>query len=147
MQPTKSSRLNTSKMPDTRSLQKLDKDMSVAEFAKSMQAQLENNRRSTEGDIKKLGETLTTQLHTLKTEISTDIEKLRDDNNKTFAELRSSIERAVTDTNAALDRVARTNDLIVSGVPYVNGENLSVYFAAWCRTLGYKDDCIPLVDM
>ncbi|XP_055616531.1 uncharacterized protein LOC129762350 [Toxorhynchites rutilus septentrionalis] len=115
-------------------------DMTVADLANLMQSQLASYQRTVKEDFKKLGDSLsslTTQMSKLRKEITSDIEKLRDENNRTFDK----------ETSLALDRSARINDLVVSGVPYVDGENLLSYFHTWCKTFGYTETNYPLVDI
>lgn len=104
-----------------------ENDMTVAELASIMQSQLAGYQRTVEEDFKKLGDSLsslTTQMTKLRDDIASDIEKLREENNRTFANLTSTIDTTRNETSLALDRSARTNDLVVSGVPFVDGENL-----------------------
>lgn len=122
-------------------------DMSVAELANLMKSQLESYRRSTKEDIKQLGQTLSSQIDKLKLDIAVDLEKLREDNKVTFNELTASIEETKVNTTHALERTNRSNDLIVSGVPFVQGENLTSYYNAWCHSLGYDQNNFPLVDI
>lgn len=126
------------------------KEMSVAELATLMTSQLSTYQRSTKDEIKRLGdklEKLTTQMEGMKSEISADIQKLREEFNGSLSELAGTVEKNKVNTTQAMESVARKDDLIVSGVPYIEGENLNAYFYAWCRALGYKDENFPLVDV
>lgn len=126
------------------------KEMSVAELANLMTSQLSSYQRSAKDDNKKLGDKLdklTTQMDSMKSDLSADIQKLREDCNKSLCELATTVEKNKANTTQALDFVTRMDDLIVSGVPFSDGENLVEYFYAWCRALGYKDNNYPLVDI
>lgn len=135
----------------TSSSKESDGSMTIADLARMMQTQFSESQRSAKEGMEKMREALTTSLTArmdkLETEIRADLVKLREDNNRTFDEIRASIDQTVFDTAQALDRASRTNDLIVSGVPYVHGENLLNYFSSWCRALGYANNFVPLVDM
>lgn len=125
-------------------------DMTVAELANLMQSQLANYQRTVKDDFKKLGDSLsslTTQMSKLREDISSDIEKLREENNRTFDNLTTSIDTARKETSLALDRSARINDLVVSGIPFLDGENLLSYFHTWCKSFGYAEKNYPLVDV
>lgn len=127
-----------------------DADMTVAELANLMQSQLATYQRTVKEDFKKLGDSLSsisTEMTKLREDIALDIEKLREENNKTFNSLSTTIDEAKRDTSLALDRSARMNDLLVSGVPFVVGEDLSNYFRTWCNSFGYAERDHPLVDI
>lgn len=94
-----------------------------------------------------MGASLSAQMNKLKADISVDIEQLREENNNTFRKLNVSIERTKSDAVSAVDRNVRMNDLIVSGVPFTPREDLSAYFSTWCQSLGYAENCTPMVDI
>lgn len=112
------------------------KEMSVAELADVMKSQ-----------IQRLGDTLSQRMDSMKADLAADIESLRDENKKALKEFASTIDEIKSDTTQALDTGKRQNDLIVSGVPFVRGENLTAYFHEWCRSLGYSENSYPLVDI
>lgn len=123
------------------------KDMSVNELANLMKSQFSTFQRTTRDDINALGEKLSSEMKQLREELTVDIDQLRQESKRTYDELASSIRSVETGTTHALEVTTRTNDLIVSGVPYVQGENLPSYFNAWCSALGYTEDCLPMVDI
>lgn len=66
----------------------------------------------------------------------------------------SSNDVAVCTLNERVDTLSHTignlqnvSDLIISGVPFMNGENLRELFNAMCKQLGFNDDLYPLVDI
>lgn len=123
--------------------------MTVAELANLMQSQLATYQRTVKEDFKKLGDSLsslTTQMSKLREDIASDIEKLREENSQTFNNLSASINTARKETSIALDRSGRKNDLLVSGIPFVDGEDLLSYFHTWCKSFGYSERNYPLVD-
>ena len=70
-----------------------DADMTVAELANLMQSQLATYQRTAKEDFKKLGDSLSslTIQMTQREVIASDIEKLREANNKSFNTLSTSI--------------------------------------------------------
>lgn len=127
-----------------------DGEMTVADLANLMQSQLATYQKTVKDDFKKLGESLssmTSEMSKLRADIALDIERLREENSRTFATLSGSIVKAKEETSMALDRSARVNDLVVSGIPFVTGENLLSYFHTWCRAFGYAESNFPLVDI
>lgn len=125
-------------------------DMTVAELANIMQTQLATYQRTVKDDFKKLGDSLsslTTQMGKLREDIASDIEKLRKENNRTINNLATSITTVRTETSLAFERSARKNDLVVSGIPFVDGEDLLSYFHIWCKSFGYTERIYPLVDV
>lgn len=121
--------------------------MSVSDLANLMKLQFSSFQQSTKDELKRMSDSLSTQMHKLRADISADIEQLREEHNNTFSKLTNSIEKAKSDAVAAVDRNMRMNDLIVSGVPYTPNENLLAYFSMWCRSLGYAENSEPLVDI
>lgn len=124
-----------------------DNEMTVADLANLMQSQLATYQRSVKDDFKKLGDSLTAQMGKLREDIALDIEKLRKETKRTFDNLSVSIDNVRENTSLALDRSVRINDLIVSGIPFVVGEDLLCYFHTWCKTFGYSQSEFPLVDV
>lgn len=122
-------------------------DMSVADLAKLVKSQFVSYQRTTKEDILKMGDQLSSQISQLRSDLTSDMQKLREDTNKTVGELVSSVERTKAEATHAVDRSMKRNDLIISGVPYTSGENLRSYIDAWCRSLGYLENGIPLVDI
>lgn len=132
------------------SVAKSDGDMIIADLANLMQSQLASLQQTAREEFKKLGASitsLTSQLSKLREDITSDMEGLREENKRTFATFSASIDKAQHDTSLALDRSTRINDLVISGIPFVDGENLLSYFHAWCRSFGYDERNFPLVDI
>lgn len=125
--------------------QQTTKEMSVAELANLMTTQLSSLRQNTKEDINKLGEKLTVQMENMKVDLSADIEKLREECNRSMGDLTAKVDKNKADFSHALEVVTRTDDLIVNGVPFTCGEDLTRYFHAWCNALGYKENEYPLV--
>ena len=122
-------------------------DMTVSDLAKLMKSQFATFQRSTREDILKMGDQLTSQINQLRSDLTSDMDKLREDTSKTVGELVSSVDRTKAEVTQTVDRSTKRNDLIISGVPYTRGENLRNYIEAWCRSLGYVEDEMPLVDV
>lgn len=124
--------------------------MTVADLASLMQTQFASYQQTAKDDFKKLGASLTSltsQLSKLRDDIASDMEKLREENKRTFTTISSSIDKANKQTSLALDRSTRMNDLVVSGIPFVDGEDLLSYFHTWCKAYGYVESNYPLVDI
>lgn len=138
-----------------------DSDMSVSDLANLMKSQFASYQQSTKEELKRMseyqkntneelkrmGDSLLVQMDKLRADISVDIEQLREKNNKTFNKLEDSIGRIKAHAESVVDHNKRINDLIVSGVPYLANEDLIGYFATWCQSLGYAENCLPLVDI
>lgn len=141
-----------------------DSDMTVADLANFMKSQFAQYQKSTTEELKRMSdamsvfassqkgteeklEKMSTQLEELRADFSTDIQLLREENNTTIRNLTKSIEKTKSVAVSAVDRNARMNDLIVSGVPFTAGEDLYKYFGIWCRTLGYAASSTPMVDI
>lgn len=124
-----------------------DTDMSVAELASMMKSQFATYQRTTVDEIRRLEDSLQTQMDKLRSDIGSEFEKIREESNKTTTQLVNSIGDSKAECMAAVDRSMRANDLVVSGVPFVSGEDLEKYFVIWCRSLGYADNNIPHVDI
>lgn len=132
------------------SVVKSDGDMTVAELASLMQTQLASYQQTTKDDFKKLEASLTSlasQLSKFREEIASDMERLREENTLKFSTISSTIDDINKQTSSALDRSTRMNDLVISGIPFVDGENLLSYFHIWCRSLSYNESNFPLVDI
>lgn len=125
----------------------LSNDMSVGDLANLMKSQFISYQRSTKEEIKIMGEKLSSEIEGLKREITTDMDKLREENKKIYAELTSTISTLEMDTTHAMETSMRANDLIASGIPFVQGEDLMSYFKVWCCSLGYSEGHIPMVDV
>lgn len=132
---------------NTNKQQSSGKDMSVNELANLMKSQFSTFQRTTRDDIKVLGEKLSSEMDKLREELTIDIEQLRNESKRTCDELTSTIRNIKTKTTQALEITTRTNDLIISGVPFVQGEDLPSYFKSWCHSLGYSENCLPMVDI
>ena len=127
--------------------QQRNSDMSVSELAKLVKSQFASFQRSTKDDIQRMGDKLSSEITQLRADLTSDIDKLREETNKTVSELVSSVEGTKTEVTHMVDRSIKRNDLIISGVPYTQGEDLNSYVRAWSRSLGYTENGIPLVDV
>lgn len=132
---------NSTKGPTT------SNDMSVGDLANLMKSQFSAYQRSTKEEIKTMGDKLSTEIDILKRDITSDVDKLREETKKIYAELTSTINTLESDTTQALESSIRANDLIVSGIPFVQGEDLMSYFNTWCSSLGYSEEHLPMVDV
>lgn len=115
-------------------------EMTISQLALRISKELE----STKAEITK-------QIHdgmqTVKTELKAEFETIRTQLEESICEINTSVyqnKEAIRSTTEALTRSFNVSDLIVSGVPFMRNENLSDYFATWCKSLGYTNT--PLVD-
>ncbi|XP_055596704.1 uncharacterized protein LOC129746838 [Uranotaenia lowii] len=122
-------------------------DMTVTELSNLMKTQFETYQRSTRDEIMRLGEKFTSQIHQIRQELTSDIQKIREEGIVTTNKLEASIAGLKLENIQTIDRLQRNNDLIVSGIPFVQGENLLLYFATICRSLDYAEDVCPIVDI
>lgn len=122
-------------------------DMSVSELAKLMKSQFSTYQQNTVDEIRRLENSLQSQIDKLRSDITLDLEQIRKETGKTTTDLLNNVGANRAECLSAVDRSMRANDLIVSGVPFTTGENLGQYFVIWCRSLGYADEAIPLVDI
>lgn len=124
--------------------------MSIADLASLMQSQFASYQQATTGEFKKLGDSitsLTSQLSQLRDDITSDMERLREESKQTLTTFSCTIDKSCKESALALERSSRMNDLVVSGIPFTDGEDLMTYFHAWCRSFGYVDSKFPLVDI
>lgn len=102
------------------------------------------------GLIKSQGRTTQEQINKLGFELREEINKGLDSIREDLAEVNDKllqVKEDVADNKEAIARSLLSNDLIISGVPYMLNENLSTYFQSWCKVLGYTDSSTPLVDL
>lgn len=59
----------------------------------------------------------------------------------------TEVRAGLLSTSQRIDRFEKCNDLIISGVPYVNNECLQQLFRKLAISLDYKDPALPLVDL
>lgn len=117
-------------------------DMTISQLASSISKQLACTKRE-------ISQQLYDEIHSLKTDIRTDLEQMRSSLEKSVAELNCSVDRNrenILLNTDALSRSQLRNDLVISGVPFVREENLLEYFGKWCQTLGLIH-CLPNVDI
>lgn len=81
--------------------------------------------------------TLRDEVHQLKFDCARDFNQLRDSHARTDAEVQKNRD--------AVDRLSKSNDLILTGVPYSPAENTRSLFIKLAAVLEYGDTNIPLV--
>lgn len=116
-------------------------DMSVSQLAQWISSKLDSTKEE-------LATKINEQMQSVKAEIKTELDHMRTQLEKSIGDLAKTVytnKESIQANAAALSRCQNTNDLIVSGVPYIKDENLSSYFDAWCKHLGYAS--VPLVDI
>lgn len=116
-------------------------DMSVSQLAQWISSKLDTTKEEL---VKRINEGMVS----VKTEIKTELDIMRSQLDKSISDLSKSVATnsdAIQSTTSALSRSQYTNDLIVSGVPYIKDEILTNYFETWCKQLGYTS--VPLVDI
>lgn len=115
--------------------------------------------------ISQLAGRISEQLSSTKDELSkqmkSEIENLKSDIKKDLEQMYSTLEKSVADLSccvnqnkesihhnaSALSRSLNRNDLLISGVPFVQGENLMDYFGKCCHALGLAKIAVPAVDI
>lgn len=118
----------------------VDDNMTVSQLAEMLSAKLE----ATKDDISnQIGD----EMLKLRREIKQDLESVRNSFERSVSELGKACKKNESDiqtVSLALTRSSYRNDLVVSGVPFMQNEDLGEYFDKWCQILGYKSS--PAVD-
>lgn len=101
-------------------------------------------------DLNKKIETIKTDLEGKLEAVSKDITSLRSDCATKFLQTDANVD-ALNDrldgVSHAIDSLERCDDLIVSGVPFVEGEDLPAYFTAMLKHVGLDGSVPPSVDI
>ncbi|KAL1380783.1 hypothetical protein pipiens_013931 [Culex pipiens pipiens] len=101
-------------------------------------------------DLNKKIETIKTDLEGKLEAVSKDITSLRSDCATKFLQTDANVD-ALSDrldgVSHAIDSLERCDDLIVSGVPFVEGEDLPAYFTAMLKHVGLDGSVPPSVDI
>lgn len=124
---------NVNKRP--RSESETDTTMSFEELWKKIEAKFDTFKL----DLDKRIDVLENSLAALKTECSTKIDRLADS--------VSGVRHDVDHANASIGRLEKANELVISGVPYQQNENLVATFGYIATKLGYSDTNIPMVSL
>ncbi|XP_062537979.1 uncharacterized protein LOC134206291 [Armigeres subalbatus] len=98
-----------------------------------------NQGKAMQDEVNKLRSDLREEISRALTEIKADL-----------AEVDSKLgcmQKDVNDNSEAIARSNLSNDLIISGVPYTENEDLLHYFRCWCKIMGYAENSVPLVDI
>lgn len=121
-------------------------------LAKTLQ-RIDSVKSEIEGKI----DNISGKIDNVKAELEGKIESVSRDVNSFKAECASmyrSNEDAIRTLDDRVDGIseeigslANRNDLIVSGIPYIENENLNSYFAAMWNYVGLPTDIIPAVDI
>lgn len=98
-----------------------------------------NQGKTMQDQMNKLGKDL-------RAEYSKGLDEIRADLGDVSSKF-SGLQRDVCENTGAIARSNLSNDLIISGVPFTENEDLLHYFRCWCKTMGYSDNNIPLVDI
>lgn len=59
----------------------------------------------------------------------------------------NALNARVEQISTAVGNLENRNELIISGIPYMTGEDLRAYFRATCKQLGFGDSSVPFVDL
>lgn len=99
----------------------------------TIEATVESCKRDLQAEIN----TLRADVHKIKTECSAEIKRLSDSVMDVSNDVRTNKQRFLASE--------RKHDLLLSGVPYHAAEDLSGYVMRISSTLGYGNDCTPLI--
>lgn len=116
-------------------------EMSISQLALRISEQLS----STKDELSKL---INTEISNLKSEIKKDLEQVHTALKKSVADLSCRVnhnEEIICHTVSSLARSMNRNDLLISGVPFVQGEELIEYFGKCCQALDLT--VVPVVDI
>lgn len=107
--------------------------------------------------IDELRTDINNKIEAVKTELESKLDLVSQDINMLKSECATKFENndvAVSSLNERVDMMTHSienlqnrSELIVSGIPFMSGENLNAYFNAICKQLGFCDDSNPLVDI
>lgn len=118
-------------------------EMTISQLANLLSSKLE----STKSEIFRK---IDNEMAIVRADIKTEMNSVRAELEKSIGELSSSVHHNKASIRLKNDAIARSrnvNDLIVSGVPYTQNENLPMFVAKWCQVLGYPENSTPLVDV
>ncbi|XP_062542341.1 uncharacterized protein LOC134210306 [Armigeres subalbatus] len=118
-------------------------DMTIAQLATSISEQLVSTK-------KEITKQLNDEVSSLKSDIKTELQQMRTALEKSVTELSRSVDEnkhSIRRTAEALSRSQQRNDLVISSVPFVQGENLMNYFEKWWQTVGFNNAIMPNVDI
>lgn len=118
-------------------------EMTISQLASRISKQLSNTKDELSRQMK-------ADINNLKSEIRKDLEQMSSTLENSVTELscrvnenKESIHHTAHNLSCSLNR----NDLIISGVPFVQGEDLMDYFGKCCHALGFANTTIPVVDI
>lgn len=107
--------------------------------------------------IDKMRSEINTRIDTVKTElegklevVSNDIQSLRTEcagNFQNYDATLNGLDGRVDAISSTLDNLENRNELIISGIPYLNGEDLQGHFMAMWKRLGIDERTRPVVDI
>lgn len=100
---------------------------------------IESKFDSFKQDLDKRIDGLENSLAAFKTECGTKIDRLADS--------VSGVRHDVDHANASIGRLEKANELIISGVPYLQNEDLAAAYSGIAKKLGYNESCFPLVSL
>lgn len=112
-------------------------DMKITELADLLQSKLAEFQRGAREDVLSMEDVLQVKLGSFYSDVNSEINKIREESARISNTLKTSIDSIAHFVDSALQRLNRLNNLVITGVPYVRGENLMAYFNDWCRALGY----------
>lgn len=82
--------------------------------------------------------------------VSNDIHSLKSEcaaNFQNYDAALNGLDGRVAEISSTMDNLGNRNDLIISGIPYLKGENLLAHFKAVCKQLGMDERTLPSVDI
>lgn len=82
--------------------------------------------------------------------VSQEINSLRNESTLKFQTtdvVLDSLHDKVECISHSVGNLGNRSDLIISGIPFMNGENLNVFFEAICRQIGYSENYVPMADV
>lgn len=82
--------------------------------------------------------------------VALDIQSLRVEYTAKFqtnSDALDTLNGKVNTVSSTVQNIENRNDLIINGIPYLKGEDLTVFFRAICKHLDIHGDAVPLVDI
>lgn len=95
-------------------------------------------------------DTVKTELEGKLNVVSNDIHALKTEcasNFQSYDVALNGLHERVDEISSTMDNLVNRNELIISGIPYLGGEDLPALFKAACKQLGMDDRTTPSVDI
>lgn len=117
---------------------------SLDELLQRMQRMFDNTNTRIKASVENCKRDLQTEINTLRA----DVQKIKTECSSEIRCLSSTVMEIANDVRSNKQQIMigeRTNDLLLSGVPYHSSEDLLDYVTKIANVLGFDNDCVPLI--